>query len=59
MQVETGFSSEVGKDFQNRENGGVFYYTIFGEETIEYVNISEGGVIRFEFTPRLLTLFVN
>ena len=29
------FSAEVGKDFLKWENGGVFYYTILGEEAIE------------------------
>jgi hypothetical protein len=30
-----GFSHEVGKGFLNRENGGDFYYIIFGEESNE------------------------
>ena len=51
MQVETGFSLEVGKDFLNRENGRGFYYTIFGEEAIESLWIFKIGVIRFECTP--------
>jgi hypothetical protein len=35
IEVEPWFSAEAGKDFLNRENGGVFYYIIFGEEGIE------------------------
>ena len=35
MQVKPWFSSEVGKVFLKRENGGGFYYTIFGEEDSE------------------------
>ena len=30
LQVKPGFSAEAGKDFLKRENGGGFYYTIFG-----------------------------
>ena len=59
MYVKPWFSSKAGKDFLKRENGGGLYYIIFGEEGIEYLNILEGGVIRFDFTPRILTLFVN
>ena len=35
MQVKPWFSHEVGKDFLNRENGGGFYYTIFGEDVVQ------------------------
>ena len=31
MWVKPWFSAEAGKGFRKRENGGVFYYTIFGE----------------------------
>ena len=30
MQVKPRFSAEAGKDFLKRENGGGFYYIIFG-----------------------------
>ena len=43
MQVEPWFSHEVGKDFLKRENGGVFYCTIFGEEANEYLKILKVG----------------
>ena len=35
MWVKPWFSSEAGKDFLKRENGGVFYYIIFGKEVID------------------------
>ena len=35
MQVKPWFSAEAGTDFLKRENGGVFYYTIFGDEGSE------------------------
>jgi len=35
LDGEPWFSSEVGKDFLKRENGGVLYYIIFGEEGID------------------------
>ena len=35
MQVESWFSHEVGTDFLKWENGGGFYYTIFGGEMNE------------------------
>ena len=59
MWVEPWFSHEVGKDFGKWENGGGFYYTIFGEDVVESLWILNRGVIRFEFTPRLLNHFVN
>ena len=37
MQVEPWFSREVGKDFRKRENGDVFYYTIFGKDVVESI----------------------
>ena len=35
MVVEPWFLAEAGKASLERENGGGFYYTIFGEDVVE------------------------